>query len=335
VDFIRLPLEGRSNWLPALIDAVYESAATYQGSIHSLLGDTLTVSWNATRRVAQSELKATRFLYKVQRTMAEKGLAVCGAACTGSAACESVQSNTGQQAFLVHCRWRDALQVLASLAARCHSVLIDEATNAVAHYDFDTRAVDQLSYVSPTNGLMTDPTPRLLVNGVVFKGHRSAACLPHSQSSSRLMRQNGGDAISPSQPELPVSNSEVSTMNLTVFELVAEFKRADDEWMYQLEEGNGPDSRKSVSAEITQAMSRIVRGEFGEAAAMLQPILGRLELKRSLRQTDSCGCLPNQAAIEADPARRKSSSKMQTTTQDGGSGFVQRMLDYCEYQLLH
>jgi hypothetical protein len=91
VDFIRLPLEGRSNWLPVLIDAVYESAALCHGSIHSLLGDTLTVSWNATRRVAQSELKATRFLYKVQRAMAEKGLAVCGAACTGSAACESVQ----------------------------------------------------------------------------------------------------------------------------------------------------------------------------------------------------------------------------------------------------
>ncbi len=107
------------------------------------------MTWNATRRVAQGEMKATRFLHRVQAAMKEHGVAACGAAFTGSAACESVQSSTGQQAFLVHCPWRDALRLLSSLAARTQRVIIDEATHAVAHYDFDAQAVDQVRFVPP------------------------------------------------------------------------------------------------------------------------------------------------------------------------------------------
>ncbi len=110
------------------------------------------------------------------------------------------------------------------------------------------------------------------------------------------------------------ASADFGGMNVTVFEVVAEFKRVDDEWMYQLEEVHGGSgSKKSMSSEITQAMTRILRGEFGEAAATLQIILSRLDSKRSLRQDGI------------------------TTTPSGSSGscgFPHRMLDYCEQQLL-
>ncbi len=154
----------QSGLLPRLVDAIYQQATACHGSVHSMVGDTLLLSWNATHRVAHGEAKAARFLFHVHAAMKDYGVSAAGAACTGPAACEQVTASTGQLAFLIHCRWKDALQTLALLAARAHSVLLDDQTNSVASYDFETRAVDQLSYIAPTQHGIDIP-PELLVNG--------------------------------------------------------------------------------------------------------------------------------------------------------------------------
>jgi hypothetical protein len=268
LDFLGLSVDRRAEWLPLMVDQIYQQAASCHGSIHSLLGDTLTVTWNATRRVAQGELKATRFLHRVQTAMKEHGVAACGAAFTGSAACESVQSSTGQQAFLVHCPWRDALRLLSSLAARTQHVLIDEATNAVAHYDFDSQAVDQVRFIPPS-GAVDDPVPAFLVNERLFRH------LPFSSAAVRRPDIDLNHPVYPdSMPSTPLlanfPDSDSRVVSATIYEVVGEAKREDDEWMYQLE---GAKDKNTRHGEVTRAFQAMLSGKYGTCASILQGLL--------------------------------------------------------------
>ena len=93
------------------LNTIYTLAGTSKASIHSTIGDVAILSWNATHRVAQPEVKAAKFFVQLAKALELLGVKAAAAVFTGEGECEYVVTATGQQTLLLHTTWMDACTV--------------------------------------------------------------------------------------------------------------------------------------------------------------------------------------------------------------------------------
>ena len=121
------------------VDAVHAIARETKAAVHSFVGDTVTVTWNAGLRAAQHETKAVTFLCQLRdRLLGE--VAVCGACTTGPG--RHMMAGSVLQAMLVRVEWLGTLRALCSLASKHGAILLCGETDSVAKFHVVTRFVD-------------------------------------------------------------------------------------------------------------------------------------------------------------------------------------------------
>jgi hypothetical protein len=133
--------DGRCEATNGFVDTVHSLAAATNGAIHSFVGDTVQLSWNAAMRTAQPDVKSVRFMCRLRAAMAklpELARAVAsGAAMTGKAS--SQFAGTGRvSALTVSLPWHGALLACAAFAKRFGAFvtsggLADSVPEAAAH----------------------------------------------------------------------------------------------------------------------------------------------------------------------------------------------------------
>jgi hypothetical protein len=135
-------LRGRDRAVSNFVDHVHEWAAATSASLHSFVGDTVHVSWNATHNVIQPEAKAARFMTRVvAANKDDTGVAATGAATSGKAACQF--SGSGRvQALTISLPWQRTQRQVIAFAAHHNTVVMDAATAKHATFAVESRAVD-------------------------------------------------------------------------------------------------------------------------------------------------------------------------------------------------
>ena len=132
--------------IPRFVDRAHTVAKETQASIHSFLGDTLRVTWNAgPPKVVQHEAKGVLFLCRLRKDSGDPTVAVCGAVSTGMG---SYQMAGGEhQAALLHLEWMARLNALHTVAAGHSAILMCGPTKDVAKYHIMCRCVDIMGTV--------------------------------------------------------------------------------------------------------------------------------------------------------------------------------------------
>ena len=110
-----------------------------KAAVHSFVGDTVTVTWNAGLRAVQHEAKAVMFMCQLRdRLLGE--VAVCGACTTGPG--RHMMAGSVLQAMLVRVEWLGTLRALCALASKHGAILLCGETDSVAQFHVVTRCVD-------------------------------------------------------------------------------------------------------------------------------------------------------------------------------------------------
>jgi hypothetical protein len=134
--------DSRGATMSRFADKMHSIATATHCAIHSFVGDTAQLSWNATVRVAQPEVKAVRFLCRLKDAMAAvEHVTVAGAAMHGKATTQFAGTST-VQALAISLPWRAQLRALAALAARHGAMVCCDATAKAASHACLTRPVD-------------------------------------------------------------------------------------------------------------------------------------------------------------------------------------------------
>jgi hypothetical protein len=127
--------DARGAALSAFVDTVHQIASATHCALHTFVGDTVQLSWNAAMRVAQPEVKAARFMCRLKAAVAEtcSTVSVSGAVMSGKAG--SQFAGTGRvSALAVSLPWRQALMACASFAQQRGLFVISGAgTETAAH----------------------------------------------------------------------------------------------------------------------------------------------------------------------------------------------------------
>jgi hypothetical protein len=127
-------------------ECVHQVAATTHCALHSFVGDTVQLSWNAATRAAQPEVKAVRFLIRLAAAVAPiDGIVVSGAAMSGKATTQFAGTER-VKAFAVSIPWRNALSGLTTFARKHRTFVVDEATAAEANSTCELRSVEVLRF---------------------------------------------------------------------------------------------------------------------------------------------------------------------------------------------
>jgi hypothetical protein len=275
-------------------DALFNIAQMTKASIHSTVGDRVQLSWNATHRVAQPEVKAATFLLKLRETFRSKmseGYTLAGACCSGLAEVHSVFSAaTKQQALYIDAPWLPLLECCYNLATKHQALIIDSNTAAGAHYDVVAQAVDCIRY-KPRVALLEDGVTPATKAGKGGKhepqglplGYRMAPFPVNGNGGDHesLMSDVGASAFrhmaltndsnslaNPLKVDPPPAGAAAPHLCAAyAFELLSLKEMAEDEWMYQLKEAEG---KVSPAEATTAALQLAVQGRFGEAVEALE-----------------------------------------------------------------
>eukprot|EP00760_Papus_ankaliazontas_P009970 PhM_4_TR14167/c0_g1_i1/m.99692 len=130
--------------LTSYVNAVHKAIHNTFGSLHSMVGDNVKITWGATARMAQPELKATTFLLQLREALKTP---VLGAAVfTGPAHFVSLMSNMEQHANLLLADWLCAATLMFRLARRYDVQLLCERTQSAVSVWMETCAVDIVYY---------------------------------------------------------------------------------------------------------------------------------------------------------------------------------------------
>jgi hypothetical protein len=129
------------------VDKVHDLASSLQGALHTFVGDTVHVSWNAAMEAPQPEAKAARFLCKLKEFTDNEtlpGLSVAGAAVSGAAF--SQFGGSGRvSAFVLSLPWRAKLLACFALAKRHRAFVCSAAVASAVGREVLTRPVELLS----------------------------------------------------------------------------------------------------------------------------------------------------------------------------------------------
>jgi hypothetical protein len=140
------------------VDRVHKIAATTHCAVHSFVGDTVQLSWNAAMRAVQPELKAVRFLCRLKAAMADDDdISIAGAAMHGSATTQFAGTGT-VQALAVSMPWRTALDVLFRFASAHRALVVDGALAAASKTVCAARAVEILAVATDDHGGAAEAT---------------------------------------------------------------------------------------------------------------------------------------------------------------------------------
>ena len=231
--------------LVALVNNIYSIAQATKASIHTVVGDTAVLSWNATHRVPQPEVKAIKFLHQVRHEAQElisDGIKLSAACFSGLATSTSHVTSTKQQALLVQADWMPALDATLRRAKELNTVLINESLSVAASHCYETLAVDAVERPPVHSHKQLDVAP------------------PHHISSHRREL-----VVLCREPRL---HSSVASW-IPLHEIVSEIAHAEDEWMYQLHK----QERSAGSAvQLNQALDAALQGKFGEAREQLRSV---------------------------------------------------------------
>jgi hypothetical protein len=148
------------------VDHMHHIAGATQCALHSFIGDTVQLSWNAAMRATQPEVKAVRFLCRLATAMAEDpSVVVSGAAMCGKATTQF--AGTGKvQALSIAVPWRGALQALLCVARQNTAFAVGGAMAAHASAFCETRAVDILRF-DPSQDVGNNAAGEVVVHEVV------------------------------------------------------------------------------------------------------------------------------------------------------------------------
>jgi hypothetical protein len=149
------------------VDAMHTIATATHCALHSFVGDTVQLSWNAAMRAAQPENKAARFLARLQVAMApaDQLMSVHGAAMSGKATTQF--AGTGRaQALTVSMPWHAAAQSLMTFAGQFGIMAMDGATATTANDVCDSRAVEVLAF-SAEQSVGNSPVGRVMVHQIL------------------------------------------------------------------------------------------------------------------------------------------------------------------------
>jgi hypothetical protein len=134
------------NAVSRFIDTLHRVAATTHGAIHTFVGDTVQLSWNAAMKCAQPEVKAARFLARLKVAVEESRdqMTVSAAAMSGKASHQF--GGTGRvSALAVSMPWRAELLACFELAKRHRAFVTTSSLAATVNHAVLTRGVEQLS----------------------------------------------------------------------------------------------------------------------------------------------------------------------------------------------
>jgi hypothetical protein len=264
------PLAGKKARLgptPAEVDGLATSISTALGSagtVHSFVGDTIVLSWNATHRVPSAEIKAVQSCLGLKLKLPDTIGTITGAIACGPAAVH-FPSVLQQKVPLIHGKWIDRLETMEKLAAKYSTLLIDYETFSQAQYFIQAHAVARLENAA------------ILLQSFSEIG-------PETRSVSI-------DVPSAALHDPSLNTSGLISSDTTLFEVIStkEAKEqgqgaASSEWMYQLKEMESG----SWSNRITKAFNLLERGENAEALAILQQLPDLFKSKIVLQLMERC-----------------------------------------------
>jgi hypothetical protein len=140
----------RGGLVSAFADRVHQLAAATYCAVHSFVGDTVQLSWNATVKAVQPEVKAARFLARLQAAMkGDDGFLVGGAAAHGKVTTQFAGTGT-VQALAISADWRATLRALTAFAATHRAMVVSEPMAIAAQHAVTCRPVEALSVAGAT-----------------------------------------------------------------------------------------------------------------------------------------------------------------------------------------
>ena len=235
------------NWRQRLVDNIYTSAQMSKASIHSLVGGIAVVTWNATHRVAQPEVKAVNFSSAIRQLFPKVSIAIFA----GDADCESLATSTKQQTLLISTSWIHALWNMFHVARAYNTCVINSTLFDESKFAANAIPVDILHYQrSFSEGF--PPPPAVACNG------------------SRLVV---GDVKRLSDSPPPTAD----TSKTFIYELIGEIKREDDEWLYQIGQEDKRDLPDSESSLLRKALQAVDEGDFETAQQSLRAANASIE----------------------------------------------------------
>jgi hypothetical protein len=140
-----LSMSGRGSAMSRFADAVHSLAAATHCAVHSFIGDTVQLSWNATVKAVQPEVKAARFLARLKDAMKDDWSVTVGGAAMHGKAITQFAGTGAVQALAVSMEWRAALRALTTFAQRHSAFIVAEQTAAAAQHAVTSRPVDALA----------------------------------------------------------------------------------------------------------------------------------------------------------------------------------------------
>ena len=276
IDFTAIAISGIDAHVVDFTEAVYAIAEEAKASVHSMHGDTVQVSWNATHRVIQPAVKAVQFLLRLAHHAQDNGYKIAGAIWSGPATCFYVNSANKHQALLTSLPWMEALSAMFSIARRYSTLLVDESTFNATSMNFEYRGVDQVHfYRTHDTGFVAGISARLLCenNGKLppdqSRSSGSGASSGFGRSASPLFApaQSGSSGAPPLGPR-----GQIAPARSKIYELLREHDGTHEntlEWMYQLADQT---ANSASSAVISSALDEACLGHFDQALAKLEEL---------------------------------------------------------------
>eukprot|EP00760_Papus_ankaliazontas_P034731 PhM_4_TR7453/c0_g1_i1/m.75913 len=255
-----------------VVETLFRNAEITVASIHTFVGDVLHVSWNATQRVKQHEIKASRFVHLSRQV----GF---GAVHTSNARVQLTgqqhQQNHSHRAFLIHADWFDTVCRALRFAQNVRSSVITASTAEAARWRFDLRAVhcfsteSVLTSCSPGTGLASSIERRKYVTTLQQQQqHSSPVMTMESTSSSNSLSQRLVYEISSEKPDFAAGSISSPSMEpIQTSEAAATLSFSADTPMSMM---NASDIEQSTNSErfrdemlgINQAVTSAVRALF-------------------------------------------------------------------------
>jgi hypothetical protein len=139
--------EEQAGTVSDFIDLVHGLATATQGALHSFVGDTVQLSWNAAMTCAHPEVRAARFLCKVKAAV--ENIPSHEFSVGGALACGPATSQFGGSgyvsAFVLSLPWRAKLLACFALAKRHRAFVCTDGIVAAVGGTTVTRPVELLS----------------------------------------------------------------------------------------------------------------------------------------------------------------------------------------------
>ena len=252
--------------LTSVVNTVYKMANETKASVHSMLGDTVQLTWNATHSIALAEAKGALFLSGLKKGLTERSaaadgieietppsLVVAGTVCSGMATVHSITSATHQLAMIVEASWFPALHGCFDLAKRHGTLLMDERTACGANLSIESCAVEKLHYLPTSAGAAMTTDPGALPQAYSFLYH-------HPLHGEEETQAEGSQSFS------------------LVYQILDEKERDEGlEWMYQLDAAETTNdtsvpgtTQRTVAQWQLEALTAIEAGQYTEAKMALE-----------------------------------------------------------------